>query len=908
VLNPNAREACVLCLDHDAPYVELVLLRAAHELVDPDALSLTILPATAPEQQRSKAHEDADWFVVVVSPDGMRSDALRAEASAAYASHPDRVICLTMPGGDPLGLHPDLALSMHIEVDPDSPAVTHDRLAHAVRSMISAPARNLPVEPTETTNLIHRRAEATDRAPVPEKAPASKAEPPASSKDAPSLVTKGADLAAAPTNGASPSRGKAASIEPTESTATEGKDADAASGSSGATAKSKAKKTAGDATGTAAHVDALLETLAKGKSEDRWQAVASLRTVSGDARVLPALLEALADKDALVRRRAVRALREIGSPDQRVKAALHEALKDHAGMVRRQAAECLREMGEVVDQAFDQTPSDRPAAPVAAPGKPDKTPTLDDDGRKADEPPARKTAKKAAASVEPSIEKGTQLSAETADTSSKPTPQTSPADKKPSRKKSPASADKPAASGDSGKKAAASRHSEKGTSESRPRARRAANAADGLIRFVGGPDPADAPTEKKPKKPKSRAGKARSQASSGKSAPKTEPTVTGADKGAPSLPDGIIPRQLDLDATASKETAAADKEGSPAEQRPPEAGAKSTAPETFGLSTPDPLLKEVSDSDAPVSGASTAEAAAAEPEKRAVADGIADHLFGPTLGGPVSQDYLTVRTPGALRMGNGGTVDAQIMGNTVPAMMAALRGNGEMAQPEGKHGTALVWAELEAGSDAFQIESRDAGPYLIDDASAADASWQWRITPLQRGKQTLTVRLRGHVVIGGHETAEFSLLPITRKVRVRGNQLSGLMRMLGWLIALCAAAAVGMYAENRTRAVDEYLELPSSGLRDTESGRRDQPSEVVPASSLSTEENAGGSSSVTVPIAPFGGGPWPSERSADRQEEWRAPGAGGIVPAGLPRGANGSLTKPSASGPAKSAEPPDSSA
>jgi HEAT repeat protein len=87
----------------------------------------------------------------------------------------------------------------------------------------------------------------------------------------------------------------------------------------------------------------LIDVLASDEDWDRRVRAAERLGEIGDARAIPALIEALRDKNLLVRMAAARALGEIG--DAGAVPALIEALRDESDSVQLDAAVALNNIG-----------------------------------------------------------------------------------------------------------------------------------------------------------------------------------------------------------------------------------------------------------------------------------------------------------------------------------------------------------------------------------------------------------------------------------------------------------------------------------------------------------------------------------------------------------------------------------
>jgi HEAT repeat protein len=91
-------------------------------------------------------------------------------------------------------------------------------------------------------------------------------------------------------------------------------------------------------------VDGLADLTRSDDPDVRWKAILALGEI-GDRRIVPVLLERLADPDRFVRSRAVSAIVRIGLPGIPL---LIEALDDHDPHVRQGAADALGQIGDPV--------------------------------------------------------------------------------------------------------------------------------------------------------------------------------------------------------------------------------------------------------------------------------------------------------------------------------------------------------------------------------------------------------------------------------------------------------------------------------------------------------------------------------------------------------------------------------
>jgi serine/threonine-protein kinase len=97
--------------------------------------------------------------------------------------------------------------------------------------------------------------------------------------------------------------------------------------------------------------------LKEGRGDERWKAAETLGKIGGEARAaVPALIEALSERNATLRWRSAEALGRIG--DARAVAPLVAALSDRDGLVKTEAAKALGRLG----------PAAREAVPVLAQG------------------------------------------------------------------------------------------------------------------------------------------------------------------------------------------------------------------------------------------------------------------------------------------------------------------------------------------------------------------------------------------------------------------------------------------------------------------------------------------------------------------------------------------------------------
>ena len=178
---------------------------------------------------------------------------------------------------------------------------------------------------------------------------------------------------------------------------------------------------------------------------------------------------------------------------------------------------------------------------------------------------------------------------------------------------------------------------------------------------------------------------------------------------------------------------------------------------------------------------------------------------------PGEKGLLIEAVPRRMRIGVPATAEVRIARDKVDGLLLAL--NGRDANPSATAPLPRALSvRLLAAKGGFWIEPAtpetqwlESGPGRAQDDYIA---WRWTVVPRLRGRSRLTLMVSVHTA--GRDGAAGTTSPPDRAidVKVSANHLRGALRLIGWIAAGLAGAALAHFGP-------EYWPLASASIRKT---------------------------------------------------------------------------------------------
>lgn len=151
-----------------------------------------------------------------------------------------------------------------------------------------------------------------------------------------------------------------------------------------------------------------------------------------------------------------------------------------------------------------------------------------------------------------------------------------------------------------------------------------------------------------------------------------------------------------------------------------------------------------------------------------------------------------------MRLGEAAAAEVRIARSKVDSLMQALNGRGS-PQHRDPHLTRALTVRLRAPNGGFWIELGSPETQWVDSGSvnAQDdhALWRWTVVPQRRGKGRLLLMVSARTI--GHDGQVVEVAPPDRVIEVKvggAGFARKILRIMAWLVAIAAGAALGHFA------------------------------------------------------------------------------------------------------------------
>ena len=160
---------------------------------------------------------------------------------------------------------------------------------------------------------------------------------------------------------------------------------------------------------------------------------------------------------------------------------------------------------------------------------------------------------------------------------------------------------------------------------------------------------------------------------------------------------------------------------------------------------------------------------------------------------PGEKGLLIEAVPRRMRVGVPASAEVRIARDKVDGLLAALSGLDPSASTDAFLGRALS-VRLRAPKGGFWIEPATPETQWVDgEHGRADddyIDWRWTVVPRRRGRSRLTLMVAARTIGRDGIPAEASPPDRVIDVIVRSNHLRRILRLMGWLMAALAGAAL----------------------------------------------------------------------------------------------------------------------
>ena len=170
----------------------------------------------------------------------------------------------------------------------------------------------------------------------------------------------------------------------------------------------------------------------------------------------------------------------------------------------------------------------------------------------------------------------------------------------------------------------------------------------------------------------------------------------------------------------------------------------------------------------------------------------------PRGGGPADKGLLVESVPRRMRVGVPAAADVRIARDRIDGLIATLNGRSGASLAD-RPLTRALSVRLRAPGGDFWIEPATPETQWVDSTSSTihdeHAIWRWTVAARRRGRRRLTLMVSARTV--GRDGLAVESTPPDRviEVKVAGNYRQVAARWTGWIAALLAGAALGMYWE-----------------------------------------------------------------------------------------------------------------
>jgi hypothetical protein len=170
----------------------------------------------------------------------------------------------------------------------------------------------------------------------------------------------------------------------------------------------------------------------------------------------------------------------------------------------------------------------------------------------------------------------------------------------------------------------------------------------------------------------------------------------------------------------------------------------------------------------------------------------------PRGAGEREKGLLVESVPRRMRVGVPVAAEVRIARDRIEGLIATL--NGRSAAPPGERPLLRALSvRLRAPGGGFWIEPATPETQWVDGAPSTNhddyASWRWTVVGRRRGRRGLALTVSARTV--GRDGHTFESTPPDRviEVKVGSNRRLAAARWAGWIAALLAGAAIGIYGE-----------------------------------------------------------------------------------------------------------------
>jgi hypothetical protein len=170
----------------------------------------------------------------------------------------------------------------------------------------------------------------------------------------------------------------------------------------------------------------------------------------------------------------------------------------------------------------------------------------------------------------------------------------------------------------------------------------------------------------------------------------------------------------------------------------------------------------------------------------------------PRGAGEREKGLLVESVPRRMRVGVPVAAEVRIARDRIEGLIATLNGRGT-APPGERPLLRALSVRLRAPGGGFWIEPATPETQWVDGAHSTNhddyASWRWTVMARRRGRRSLALVVSARTV--GRDGHTFESTPPDRviEVKVGSNRRLAAARWAGWIAALLAGAAIGIYGE-----------------------------------------------------------------------------------------------------------------
>jgi hypothetical protein len=177
-------------------------------------------------------------------------------------------------------------------------------------------------------------------------------------------------------------------------------------------------------------------------------------------------------------------------------------------------------------------------------------------------------------------------------------------------------------------------------------------------------------------------------------------------------------------------------------------------------------------------------------------DQVPRPVSAPRGGVPGEKGLLIETVPRRMRIGVPATAEVRIARDKVDGLLHALNGRDPNPTADAFLTRALS-VRLRAAKGGFWIEPAtpetqwvESAPGRVEDAYIA---WRWTVVPRRRGRSRLTLMVSAHTA--GRDGVAATTSPPDRviEVKVRASHLRRALRLMGWIAAALAGAALARF-------------------------------------------------------------------------------------------------------------------